>query len=350
MSYQREFEKRLKIGLIGVGSHAYRNLLPALHHLPVELRAICDLNPTLARRTAAEYGVGAVYTQSAEMYAQEQLDAVLICVSPQLHPQLACEALSAGLHVWLEKPPAMRAAQVETMLRARKDRVVVVGLKKAFMPCTSKAIELMDAAQFGPLQSVSAVYPMTIPADGEAVLAEGRFTNWLGNGCHPLSFLLAVAGPVKAVTVIRNAAGGGACILEHASGVVSNLHLAQGPASQPFESYTLYSDRAFVKIENNQRVTLQRGIPFDYGKSTTYAPPGLDHGAVVWEPQNHLGTLENQALFTQGFFDELLHFCSCALAGKAAEKGSLEFALEVMRTYEAALCSHGNRVLLGEMA
>ena len=346
MSYQRDFEKRLKIGLVGVGSHAYRNLLPALHHLPVELQAICDLNPAVARRTATEYGVSAVYSQSAEMYAKEKLDAVLICVSPQLHPQLACEALAAGLHVWLEKPPAMRAAQVEEMIRARKDRVVVVGLKKAFMPCTCKAMELMDAAQFGPLQSVSAVYPMTLPPDGEAVLAEGRFTNWLGNGCHPLSFLLAVAGPVKAVTVIHNAAGGGACILEHASGVISNLHLAQGPGSQPIEAYTLYSSRAFVKIENNLRVTLQRGIPFDYAKITSYAPAGLDHGARVWEPQNHLGTLENQALFTQGFFDELRYFCDCALTGQPAGKGSLEFALQVMQTYEAALCSHGKRILL----
>jgi hypothetical protein len=35
------------------------------------------------------------------------------------------------------------------------------------------------------------------------------------------------------------------------------------------------------------------------------------------------------------------------LAGKPAERGSLEFALEVMRTYEAALLSTGQRVAVG---
>ena len=40
--YQREYEKRIRVGLIGAGSHAYRNLLPALHYLPVKLVAICN--------------------------------------------------------------------------------------------------------------------------------------------------------------------------------------------------------------------------------------------------------------------------------------------------------------------
>jgi predicted dehydrogenase len=344
MSYQREFQKRIRLGVVGVGSHCYRNILPTLTYLPVKLEAICDVNEELARSTAAEYGVAAVYTQAAEMYAQENLDAVLICVSAQQHPKLVCEALAAGLHVWLEKPPAMRAAEIETMLDARKDRVVVVGFKKAFMPCTVKAIELISLAEFGSLQSVSAVYPMNIPADGEAVLSERQFTNWLANGCHPLSFLLAVAGPVQSVTVIRNPLGGGACILNHTNGVVSNLHLAQGISTQPMETYTLFGERAFVKIENNLRVTFQRGIPFDYANITTYAPPGLDYGAIVWEPQNHLSTLENKSLFTQGVFNELNHFCESILNGKKAELGTLEFARDVMRVYEAALLSNGRPV------
>ncbi len=55
---------------------------------------------------------------------------------------MACQALDAGLHVWLEKPPAMRAPEVEEMIRHRKDGVVVVGFKKAFMPAAFKAREV----------------------------------------------------------------------------------------------------------------------------------------------------------------------------------------------------------------
>ena len=42
MSYQREFEKRLRVALVGIGSHAYRNILPVFHFLPVHLMAVCN--------------------------------------------------------------------------------------------------------------------------------------------------------------------------------------------------------------------------------------------------------------------------------------------------------------------
>jgi predicted dehydrogenase len=57
MSYQRDYSKRLRVGIVGVGSHCYRNLLPALNFLPVELVAVCDTNLDVAKKTAAQYGV-----------------------------------------------------------------------------------------------------------------------------------------------------------------------------------------------------------------------------------------------------------------------------------------------------
>lgn len=345
MSYQREFEKRLDVGIVGVGSHAYRNLLPALNFLPVTLRAVCDRDRRLAEITAAQYGAKGCYGNSAEMYRNERLDAVFLSVSPLLHPELACEAFDAGVHVWMEKPPARRASEVEEMIRRRQDRIAVVGFKKAFMPATQKAIEIFSSAAYAPLRSILAEYPMTIPADGEAVLREGRYENWLRNGCHPLSLCMAVGGPVSAVTVHRAAHGGGVCVLEFANGAIGNFHLAAGEnRGQPIERYSFFGDRCHLVIDNGLRVTLQRGIAFRYGTTTTYVPEGLESGAIVWEPQNREATLENKALFTQGIYQEMRYFCDQVLAGKPAEKGSLEFTLQVMKVNEAGLLSAGRRV------
>jgi len=345
MQYQREAERRLRIGVVGVGSHAYRNVLPALTYLPVSLDAVCDIDDGRARVTAAQYGVTRVYSSTADMYRDGDLDAVLISVSPQLHPELACQALDAGLHVWLEKPPAMRASQVEEIEKQRGDRVVVVGFKKAFMPATRKTREIMYGEEFGKLRSLLAEYPMSIPEDGDGVLERGEYVNWLANGCHPLSFMLAVGGDVEAVTVHRSRNGGGVCVLEYANGAVGNFHLADG-GRLPFERYTVYGDGGHVTIENCARVSWHRGIPFSYGRTASYAPDGMDHGTTVWEPQNSLATLENKALFTQGFYDELRYFCDCVLGGEQVEDGSLDFALRVMRVYEAALLSGGSRVVV----
>jgi predicted dehydrogenase len=344
MSYQREFEKTLRVGVVGVGSHCYRNILPAMNYLPVTLKAVCDTNADLAKSTARQYGARA-YDRSGEMYAGEDLDAVFLCVSPKLHPELACEAFGAGLHVWMEKPPAMRASEVEEMIRRRGDRISVVGFKKAFMPATEKVMEIFATDGYGPLRSILAQYPMSIPSDGERVLNEGTFTNWLGNGCHPLSLMMAVGGTVSAVTVHRGKNGGGVCLLEFESGAIGNLHLAEGGSqTQPLERYTFFGNGCHAEIDNSLRVTLQRGIEFSYGKTTTFAPEGFDGGAIVWEPQDMLATLENKALFTQGIYAEMRHFCESVLAGTQATKGTLEFALEVMKVYEAALVSDGERV------
>ena len=344
MSYQRDFENRLNVAMVGVGSHAYRNILPVMTHLPVSIRAICDINLERAQVTASQYGAKNVYENAVEMYEKEDLDAVFLCVSAQLHPQLACEAFDAGLHVWLEKPPAMRATEIEEMIRHRGDLVAVVGFKKAFMPSTQKAIEILSTEGCGPLQSMLAVYNMSIPENGEEVLRERKFINWLANGCHPLSLMMAVGGPVSAVTVHRAANGGGVCILEFVSGAIGNFHLASGGNTQPLERYSFFCSKSHITIDNSMRVVFQRGIPFKYGVTTTFAPEGLDSGAIVWEPQNCLATLENKGLFIQGVYNETRYFCDQVIAGEPAVKGSLEFALELMKVYEAGLLSNGSRV------
>jgi hypothetical protein len=102
-----------------------------------------------------------------------------------------------------------------------------------------------------------------------------------------------------------------------------------------------------VEVENSRKVTLHRGIPFKYATTNNYAPSGVDTGSISWEPQNNTGTLENKALFTQGFFNELMHFCECVIKNKKPDRGTLEFALNVMQVYEAAFVSDGKRVEIG---
>ncbi|MAS37249.1 MAG: oxidoreductase [Anaerolineaceae bacterium] len=347
MVYQREFDQRLKVAAVGVGSHAYRNVLPALHHLPVRLTAICDVNEAIARRTAEEYGVSKVYTSTQAMYAQEDLDAVLLCVGPKLHAQLTIEALDAGLHVWMEKPPAMRAADVKKMMAHAGDRVVVVGFKKAFMPATDKACELAANEAFGPLSTISSEYPASIPDDGEAVLAEQQFTNWLGNGVHPISFMVRAGGKASGVYTHRAPNGGGAVILEFANDVLGIMNFsAWGGYAAATERYSLSGKNGSIVIDNTTRVSWHRGIPFEYSRTTSFVPPGTDTGSIVWEAQNRLATLENSGLFVQGMYNEMKYFCDHVINGQQPEIGSLNFTLDVMNIYEAALLSHGDRVAI----
>ena len=102
MSYQRDYERRMDVAVVGVGSHSYRNILPALHYLPAPA-GVLRREPAAARKNREEYGCQA-YGSTKELYASQKLDAVFIAVGPKLHPALAMEAFAAGVHVWLEKP------------------------------------------------------------------------------------------------------------------------------------------------------------------------------------------------------------------------------------------------------
>jgi predicted dehydrogenase len=350
MTYQRDFPQKLRVGVVGLGGHAYRNVLPTLHYLPMQLTAFCDVDAELLARTTAEYPVEANYTDALRMFDEESLDAVLLCTGPRYHPELAIAAMREGLHVWMEKPPALRASSVEAMIAARGDRVCAVGFKKAYMPAARKAKELAERPEFGPLRSLLAVYPVTIPRDGGKWLESGRESAFLAVGCHPLSLLLSLGGSVAAVTTLRGPGeeSAGAVHLQFASGAFGLLHLAAGsPDLQAGERCDLFGNGQVISIENSVRVSYHRGVPFAYETQREFTAPGLDSGSVVWESSNRQGTLENTSFFVQGMYAELRDFCDAVLERRPLAIGSLEFALRVMQVYEAAMLSESQPVAVG---
>ena len=350
MSYQRDFERRVRIGVVGVGDHAYRNILPLLTFLPVEFVAVADTNSELGAKTALQYGRIPHYESATKMYENEEIDAVLLCVSPKLHPALTIEALEAGLHVWMEKPASTSVREVDEMIRARAGRVVVVGYKKAFMPATRKVVELVDGGAIGDVRSILATYPLIIPHGDRALIERGEMSMWLANGCHPTAFMLAVAGSARSVVVHRGHAGASVLIVKHANGTLSTLHSSMGVAPvHPFERYAVYGMRGGIEVENSRRVRFQRTTKFEYSKTNNFAPPDPDSGAVVWEPQDSLGTLETKSEFTQGMFGELAYFLDCVLTGTEPTIANLEFARNIAGVYEAGILSNGDEVELEDL-
>ena len=249
MTYQRDYERRIRIGLGGAGSHAYRNILPALNYLPVEITSICDIDGERAAVTAAQCGAAHVFQSTRDLFRAGTIEAVLLCVSHQSHAALAIEAFEHGLHVWVEKPPASRAAQIPEMLAARGDRVAVVGYKKAFQPATRKVVEILKQAGASSLRSMLAVYPMSVPIGREQALAQRDSSRWLLDGCHPLSLMLEIGRTRR-----RGDRGAGHTGRRSLPPRVllrgcRNLHLAEGaPVSQPFEHYSFFGESFRVDI------------------------------------------------------------------------------------------------------
>lgn len=90
----------LKIGLVGLGKIAVDQHIPAIRGNQ-GLELVAGASPSSAPEGVLRYP-----DMGAMLAAHPEIQAVAICTPPQVRHKLACEAIAAGKHVFLEKPPA----------------------------------------------------------------------------------------------------------------------------------------------------------------------------------------------------------------------------------------------------
>ena len=111
MTASRSGSERLKVGIIGGGAITQVAHLPVLKKLKtIEVQAICDTDLPKARALADRFAVKDAFDDIEDLLRFESLDAVVICSPNHLHESHILAALSANLHVLVEKPLAMSAA------------------------------------------------------------------------------------------------------------------------------------------------------------------------------------------------------------------------------------------------
>ena len=143
----------LKIGLIGAGGFASHTMHPALHLAPVAVQAVCDMDDARAQRAASKFGSGRHYTDHHEMYENEDLEAVAICMGPAARQALALEALEAGYNVFVPKPPASTVAETAELAEAaaRAGKTMQVNFQRRFSHASRQSKAIMATDEFGEL-------------------------------------------------------------------------------------------------------------------------------------------------------------------------------------------------------
>ncbi len=96
----------LRVGFVGLGAIMGVHLKNLSAMKDVKMVAFCDKKKNLANALARQYG-GRAYSDSAEMYRQERLDAAYIAVPPDAHGEPETEALKRGVHLFIEAPLAV---------------------------------------------------------------------------------------------------------------------------------------------------------------------------------------------------------------------------------------------------
>jgi predicted dehydrogenase len=354
-------EPEIRVGFIGCGSHSFRNIYPTFQFAPVNLVATCDLDLAKAQAFAAKFGARNAYSDYHEMLRQEELDAVFIVTGYDtqgrpLYPSMALDCLSAGCHVWMEKPPAASCAEIEQIQAAadQAGKQVQVGLKKMFFPANEKARNLTERADFGQISLVRLEYPQYIPTVEEFARyreqAEPvqRTIGFLDHLCHPAAILVYLLGMPSTLFYQRSPNGAGVALFTFASGTVATLAFTHGAAPlDGMERTMIVSDAGrHIVVENNIRVTYHRIPRLGYGNVPDFYTTGPDETTAIWEPEFSLGQLYNKGIFLLGYYNEVNEYARAILDGRPLAKGTLQQAWQVTRIFEGFAEGPGKTISL----
>jgi predicted dehydrogenase len=140
---------KVRVAQIGVGAWG-ANLLRNIDVL-AQLRWICDEAVSRRDQFAARYPNARSTGSVEELLGDPELEAVVIATPVPTHYALAKQALEAGKHVFVEKPPAMRAAEMEELveLSEQSGKVLMPGHLLLYHPGVHKLKELVVSGELG---------------------------------------------------------------------------------------------------------------------------------------------------------------------------------------------------------
>jgi predicted dehydrogenase len=219
-------EALTRVGQVGLGAWG-ANLVRNFDEL-ADLAWICDTSAERLQPLERRFPSARTTVRFEELLSDSSLDAVVISTPVPTHYALARRALEAGKHVFVEKPPAMRATEMEELVAlAEAMRLVLMpGHLLLYPPGVHKLKELVDSGELG---EVLCIYGNrqnlgTIRKDENAL--------W-SLGVHDLSVILYLVGeePTEAWAHGTAFLTPGVedvvfCYLRFPSGKIAHLHLS----------------------------------------------------------------------------------------------------------------------------
>jgi predicted dehydrogenase len=145
----------LGLGLVGAGRFA-GFLAAAAEDVPgLALRAVTDSDSAAAARLADTHSARSA-TGLRDLLDDSDVDVVAVATPPSSHPGVARSALSAGKHVFCEKPLATALTEARDLvgLAARSGRVLVVDHVLRYNPLLH-ALTVLRGELLGPVQRFS---------------------------------------------------------------------------------------------------------------------------------------------------------------------------------------------------
>ncbi len=143
----------VRFGVVGYGYWG-PNVVRNLNQLEkADVLAVCDQSTTARQRIQKAYPHIDVTSDSAELMASPEIDAIAVVTPVWTHYELAKAALENGKHIFVEKPFTSNVAQAEELivLAAKKNLKIMVDHTFLFTGAVKKIKQFLDEDALGKL-------------------------------------------------------------------------------------------------------------------------------------------------------------------------------------------------------
>jgi predicted dehydrogenase len=212
-----------QVGLGQWGKNLARNFADL-----ADLAWLCDVDEGQHAGLAQRYPGTRLTANLDDVLADDSIEGVVIATPVPTHYELARRTLEAGKHVFVEKPPAMRGAELEELcdVAEERGRVLMPGHLLLYHPGVRKLKELIDSGELG---DVLCIYGNR---QNLGIVRTNENALW-SLGVHDLSVILYLLDedPVEAVAHGRDFLTEGVedvvfCYLRFPSGKIAHMHLS----------------------------------------------------------------------------------------------------------------------------
>jgi xylose dehydrogenase (NAD/NADP) len=169
----------VRIGILGTSRIA--RLLFQRPLQGAQIAAIASREQSRAAAYAREYNIPRFYGAYDDLLGDASLDVVYIPLPQSLHAEYTVKAARSGKHVLVEKPAALTAKEVSTMIRAceRHGVLLMEGLMYRFLPIQQRVKQLVVDGTIGALRYIDFNWCVNARATGRTGF---RFERKMGGG------------------------------------------------------------------------------------------------------------------------------------------------------------------------
>lgn len=281
------------VGLIGAGNYASRVLAPALRRAGADIKTIACHSGVSGAHLAGKLRAQQATTNLDAVFADSDVDAVVIATRHNSHADLVCRALDAGKHVFVEKPLALTHNEVDSIEQAfggacesGSTPVLMVGLNRRAAPLVVRMRELLQSVA-EPKTFIVTVNAGVVPPGHWTQDPEVGGGRIIGEGCHFVDLLRFLVGaPIEGVRAQAVGASPGLRIrddkatiaLSFADGSVGTIHyFGNGHKGFPKERIEAFGAGRVLQLDNFRQLRGWGWPSFRVMRQWTQ-----DKGQVAW--------------------------------------------------------------------